>query len=43
MTLVALEDSYGLHIVAGNSRITVAIAEAAMRDVAEQLGAGAVR
>ncbi len=40
MTLVALEDAYGLHIVAGNSRITVEDAELAMRRVATELGAG---
>ncbi len=38
MNLVALEDAYGLHIVAGNSLVTVAIAEAAMRAVADNLG-----
>ncbi|WP_309129363.1 TetR family transcriptional regulator [Microbacterium sp.] len=41
MTLVALEDSYGLHIVGGNSLITVADAESAMRRVSERLGAPA--
>ena len=39
MTLVALEDAYGLHIVGGNSLIDVAAAEQAMRRVAESLGA----
>ena len=39
MNLVALEDAYGLHIVAGNSLITVATAEAAMRAAAGGLGA----
>lgn len=39
MNLVALEDAYGLHIVAGNSLITVAGAEAAMRAAAGGLGA----
>ncbi|WP_102158908.1 TetR/AcrR family transcriptional regulator [Zhihengliuella halotolerans] len=39
MNLVALEDAYGLHIVAGNSLITVEDAKAAMRAVAEGLGA----
>lgn len=39
MTLVALEDAYSLHIVAGNGRITVAEAETAMRRVAAELGA----
>ncbi len=39
MNLVALEDAYGLHIVAGNSLITVATAESAMRAVADNLGA----
>ncbi|MFT3797832.1 TetR/AcrR family transcriptional regulator [Microbacterium sp.] len=39
MTLVALEDAYGLHIVAGNSRITVAEADRAMRAAAAALGA----
>ncbi|WP_193072463.1 TetR/AcrR family transcriptional regulator [Brevibacterium sp. FME37] len=40
MNLVALEDAYGLHIVAGNSLITVEAAKAAMRAAAEGLGAG---
>ncbi|UAJ80707.1 TetR family transcriptional regulator [Leifsonia sp. ZF2019] len=40
MNLVALEDAYGLHIVAGNSLITVESAEAAMVAAAEGLGAG---
>ncbi|MDP5226745.1 MULTISPECIES: TetR family transcriptional regulator [Arthrobacter] len=39
MNLVALEDAYGLHITAGNSLITVASAEQAMRDAAAALGA----
>jgi len=39
MNLVALEDAYGLHITAGNSLITVASAEQAMREAAEALGA----
>lgn len=39
MTLVALEDAYGLHIVGGNTLIDVAEAEQAMRRVAEKLGA----
>ncbi|GAA2892261.1 TetR/AcrR family transcriptional regulator [Microbacterium esteraromaticum] len=39
MTLVALEDAYGLHIVGGNSLIDVPQAEQAMRRVAEKLGA----
>ena len=39
MNLVALEDAYGLHIVAGNSLITVATAEAAMRAATAGLGA----
>lgn len=39
MNLVALEDAYGLHITAGNSLITVATAEQAMRDAAAALGA----
>lgn len=38
MTLVALEDAYGLHIVGGNALMTVPKAAAAMRAVAEQLG-----
>ena len=38
MTLVALEDAYGLHIVAGNSHIDVATARRAMRAVASGLG-----
>jgi AcrR family transcriptional regulator len=37
--LVALEDAYGLHIVAGNSRITVALALAEMTQLAAALGA----
>lgn len=38
MTLVALEDAYGLHIVGGNALMTVPKAAAAMRAVAEKLG-----
>lgn len=38
MTMVALEDAYGLHIVAGNALIDVAKAAAAMRAVVEKLG-----
>lgn len=37
--LVALEDAYGLHIVAGNSRITVEVARREMLAVATALGA----
>ncbi|MFT4135225.1 TetR/AcrR family transcriptional regulator [Microbacterium sp.] len=37
-TLVALEDAYGLHIVAGNRLIDVAHAERAMRRTAVSLG-----
>ena len=36
--MLALEDAYGLHIVAGNSLVTVESAEAAMRAVADNLG-----
>jgi AcrR family transcriptional regulator len=39
MNLVALEDAYGLHITAGNSLITVASAEQAMREAVQALGA----
>lgn len=39
MSLVAMEDAYGLHIVAGNSLITVASAEDAMCAVVDRLGA----
>lgn len=39
MNLVALEDAYGLHIVAGNSLITVPRATAAMYDAASAFGA----
>ncbi|GAA3066737.1 MULTISPECIES: TetR/AcrR family transcriptional regulator [Actinomycetes] len=39
MNLVALEDAYGLHIVVGNSLITVEMAEKAMREAAAGLGA----
>lgn len=38
MTFVALEDAYGLHIVAGNALLTVDSATAAMRSVATELG-----
>lgn len=38
MNFVALEDAYGLHVVAGNALVTVESAEAAMRAVATQLG-----
>jgi Uncharacterized protein conserved in bacteria len=38
MNLVALEDAYGLHIVAGNSLITVASAEQAMRAMSAAVG-----
>ena len=38
MSLVALEDSYGLHIVAGNVHIDVPMAARAMRAVAAALG-----
>jgi DNA-binding transcriptional regulator YbjK len=38
MNMVALEDAYGLHIVAGNSLITVATAEQAMLAFAGQIG-----
>lgn len=38
MTLVALEDAYGLHIVAGNAHIDVATARRAMRVAAAGLG-----
>lgn len=39
MNLVALEDAYGLHIVGGNSLITVEIARVAMHAAATGLGA----
>ncbi len=39
MNLVALEDAYGLHIVAGNSLITVDTAYDAMAELAGALGA----
>lgn len=39
LNLVALEDAYGLHIVAGNSLLNVADAETAMRAAATGLGA----
>ena len=39
MNMVALEDAYGLHIVGGNSLITVEAAEKAMKEVAQALGA----
>ena len=38
MTFVALEDAYGLHIVAGNALMTVESAAATMRAVAAELG-----
>ncbi|KJQ55777.1 hypothetical protein RS85_00358 [Microbacterium sp. SA39] len=38
MTMVALEDAYGLHIVAGNALMSVPKAAAAMRAVADKLG-----
>ena len=38
MNFVALEDAYGLHIVAGNALVTVESAAAAMRAVASELG-----
>ena len=38
MTLVALEDAYGLHIVAGNAHLDVATARRAMRTAAAGLG-----
>ena len=38
MTFVALEDAYGLHIVAGNALMTVESAAATMRAVASELG-----
>ena len=38
MTFVALEDAYGLHIVAGNALMTVESATAAMCAVATELG-----
>lgn len=38
MTFVALEDAYGLHIVAGNALMTVSSATAAMSAVATELG-----
>ncbi|WP_136057471.1 TetR family transcriptional regulator [Microbacterium sp. K24] len=38
MTMVALEDAYGLHIVGGNALMTVPKAAAAMRAVADRLG-----
>jgi len=38
MTMVALEDAYGLHIVGGNALMTVPKAAAAMRAVADKLG-----
>ncbi|MEV6833303.1 TetR family transcriptional regulator [Streptomyces sp. NPDC051133] len=42
LNLVALEDAYGLHIVAGNSRISVRRAVEAMFDAARVFGAPAV-
>lgn len=38
MTMVALEDAYGLHIVGGNALMNVPKAAAAMRAVADRLG-----
>lgn len=38
MTFVALEDAYGLHVVAGNALLTVDAAAAAMAAVAVELG-----
>ncbi|MBJ7336556.1 TetR family transcriptional regulator [Mycolicibacterium sp.] len=38
MNFVALEDAYGLHIVAGNALVTVESAASAMRAVASELG-----
>ncbi|NJC21640.1 DNA-binding transcriptional regulator YbjK [Arthrobacter pigmenti] len=38
MNLVALEDAYGLHIVAGNSLVTVQLAREAMLAFAMQIG-----
>ncbi|MEH3140981.1 MAG: TetR family transcriptional regulator [Mycobacterium kyogaense] len=38
MTFVALEDAYGLHVVAGNALLTVDNAAAAMIAVASELG-----
>ena len=38
MNFVALEDAYGLHIVAGNALVTVKTAASAMRAVAAELG-----
>jgi DNA-binding transcriptional regulator YbjK len=38
MNFVALEDAYGLHIVAGNALVTVESAASAMRAVATELG-----
>jgi AcrR family transcriptional regulator len=38
MNFVALEDAYGLHIVAGNALVTVESAASAMRAVAIELG-----
>ena len=38
MNFVALEDAYGLHIVAGNALVTVESAATAMRAVASELG-----
>lgn len=43
MNLVALEDAYGLHIVGGNSLITVDRAVAAMSDAAGAFGASVDR
>jgi hypothetical protein len=38
MTMVALEDAYGLHVVGGNALMTVDAARGAMRAVAADLG-----
>lgn len=36
INLVALEDTYGLHVVSGNDRITMEVAEQAMRRAAAE-------
>ena len=38
MNLVALEDAYGLHIVAGNRLVSVSVAESAIRAITDSLG-----
>jgi hypothetical protein len=43
MNLVALEDAYGLHIVGGNSLITVDAARTAMLGFCEQIGCGVAK